>query len=173
MRSYNFVKLALFCVVLLALSVAASVARAATTSGTVTFSNPQSEQFEFVVYDVLSDASGYVVDNSTSAYGYLERVTIVPDSGATSPTANYDVEIRDVTGVDILLGLGEDRSASASEVLLFDQHDGVGVTSPTATLDTNHSAVPWRVPVHGKLQLYIDDMGAANGCQIWVVIRKE
>lgn len=170
MKKYIFPKLFLFFLAMLA---AANMAHATTTSGTVVFSNPSSGPFEFVVYDVLSDDSGDVVDDSVSAYGYLERVTIVPDDGDTSPSANYDIELLDATGADVLLGLGENRSASAKEMLLYDQRDGVDQASPEATIDTNHTAVPWRVPVHGKLQLNIDDMGAENGCQIWVVIRRE
>ena len=62
-----------------------------------------------------SDASGNVVATINDMDGTLVRAVTVPSDGATSPTANYDVTFSDSDGIDLLSGLGANRSQSTAE----------------------------------------------------------
>jgi len=67
---------------------------------------------------VSDDAAGTASGTSAFGYpvvGYLMRMTTVPDGGGTAPTALYDITVKDEDGLDILNGLGADRSATATE----------------------------------------------------------
>ncbi len=62
-----------------------------------------------------SDASGNVVATINDMDGTLVRAVTIPSDGATSPTANYDVTFSDSDGIDLLSGLGANRSQSTAE----------------------------------------------------------
>jgi len=63
---------------------------------------------------------------TTNLYsGVLSRIETIPDGGATAPTASYDITLKNDDGVDLLSGLGADRSATATETKNFS--DGLGV----------------------------------------------
>ena len=47
--------------------------------------------------------------------GILQRLVTVPGAAGAAPTALYDLTITDEDGVDVLLGAGANRSASATE----------------------------------------------------------
>jgi hypothetical protein len=65
---------------------------------------------------VSDDAAGTASGATTfPVVGYLMRMTTVPDGGGTAPTALYDITLKDEDGLDILNGLGADRSATATE----------------------------------------------------------
>jgi len=42
-------------------------------------------------------------------------IKLVTDPGATAPAANYDFTLKDARGIDLLQGLGVNRSATATE----------------------------------------------------------
>lgn len=63
-----------------------------------------------------SDASGNVSGiPALNISGVLSRVTFIPAAGGVAPTALYDVTLLDDDGVDVLAGLGIDRSATLKE----------------------------------------------------------
>lgn len=70
----------------------------------------------------VSDASSGAVTSASTGnvtpfevVGIPMRLTTVPSGGDTAPTADYDITIVDEDGVDILNGLGADRSATATQ----------------------------------------------------------
>jgi len=68
-----------------------------------------------VKFEWTSDASGDADGSTTAVFsGKLVQVTTVPD-GVAAPTADYDVEVRDADGVDLLAGAGADRHTSNTE----------------------------------------------------------
>ena len=58
------------------------------------------------------------VDGTSTEYYSGQVLMFVTDPQAAAPTADYDVEIRDGDGVDILAGAGADRSATVTEYVL-------------------------------------------------------
>lgn len=76
--------------------------------------------------DWTSDASGDVTENTFAAKrGRLMRVIFVPDGGGTQPSDNYDVTLLDENGIDLLGGLGANRSnATKSHLPLPDATSG-------------------------------------------------
>lgn len=76
-----------------------------------------------VAWDWLSAADGSVGAvagaTSTKAYnGALLRAVFVPDSGGTQPTDNYDVEVLDEDGYDVLAGQGANLSNAATTTVV-------------------------------------------------------
>lgn len=76
-------------------------------------------------------SSGGVVTSQTAAEfdGAIINFVTKPGSGSDAPTAAYDITITDEQGIDLLNGLGADRSATAQE----SKHagDGLGVALNT------------------------------------------
>jgi hypothetical protein len=65
---------------------------------------------------VSDDATGAVSGTTTfETCGQLMRLTTVPAAGGSAPTDNYDLTIKDEDGLDILNGLGADRSATVTQ----------------------------------------------------------
>lgn len=70
---------------------------------------------------VSDDAAGNVTSASTGnitpfeVTGVPMRLTTVPSGGGTAPTDKYDITIVDEDGVDVLNGLGADRSATLTQ----------------------------------------------------------
>ena len=84
-----------------------------------------------ISWDWLCTDGGVVTSASASKYsGIALKVVTVPDGGGTAPTTLYDVTITDEDGVDILCGLGADRSATATEYKSFS--DGLGACVDSA-----------------------------------------
>ena len=74
---------------------------------------------EIYTFAWAADSSAATVpDTSTSdeVHGYVVRMAT--DPGGTAPTANYDISITDVRGVDVLGGEGADRAAATSEQVI-------------------------------------------------------
>ena len=71
----------------------------------------------------VSDVSDYFYD------GALIGFTTKPGAGSDAPTAAYDIVITDDDGIDLLNGLGVDRSATAQEHKGIS--DGLGVAIHT------------------------------------------
>jgi hypothetical protein len=101
--------------------------------------------------DWTADASGDVSGTTTNDLinGEIMRIVTKPDTGATTPSDNYDIVIYDDDSVDVLMGLGanEPNSSNGHFVPLL----GDGTTT-------------WgRVPVHSRLELQVSNAGNANG----------
>lgn len=68
-----------------------------------------------------SDASGNVsYAGQAIASGRLIAVRIVPGASASQPSDQYDVELRDDDGIDLLGGEGANQSNSTGSVFSFD-----------------------------------------------------
>jgi len=67
-------------------------------------------KFAWVSDDTTGVASG---TTTFSVDGQIHRITT--DPGATAPTADYDITLKDDTGVDVLQGLAADRHTSNTE----------------------------------------------------------
>lgn len=88
-----------------------------------------------IKWDWKSATGGAIVGSVTTLKytGVVARVETIPDGGATAPTASYDITIKNDDGVDVLSGLGADRSATATETKNIG--DGLGcVLDSTLTL---------------------------------------
>ncbi|MCL4822045.1 MAG: hypothetical protein KJ067_23195 [Vicinamibacteria bacterium] len=72
--------------------------------------------FRKLIWSWTSDGAGAANGVSTGiAYnGKIEHLTTIPD-GAAAPSAAYDVALKDQDGVDVLMGAGANRSATAIE----------------------------------------------------------
>lgn len=69
-----------------------------------------------IKWTLTSAADGSVSSASTKRYnGIVHRLVTIPDGGGTAPTAAWDLTITDGDSVDVLNGLGADRSATATE----------------------------------------------------------
>ena len=61
-------------------------------------------------------SAGAVSETSTYRYnGSVQAMVSTPGTSDDAPTAAYDITATDADGVDILFGLGADRSATATE----------------------------------------------------------
>ena len=58
-----------------------------------------------------------VSSTTTNAYSG-ECLRLITDPGATAPTDDYDVVINDADGVDVLIGAGANRDATATEQVI-------------------------------------------------------
>lgn len=97
------------------------------TAQVVTIAELPYKEIKKVTWDWLSTDAGAVVGAVTTNYysGILSRVEWIPDGGATAPTASYDTTLKNDDGVDLLSGLGADRSATLPEYKNFG--DGLGM----------------------------------------------
>ena len=152
---------------------AGTFALADTTSGTVTVGTASAYGQQVITWTWTSDASGNVVDNTATAFGELVRISFNPGDGATSPSANYDVDIEDQNGINILLGYGDNRSQSASQSLYFQGGlDWSTTPTLTQTVDTVNIFYPWRMPVYGVLTLKITNAGNAKSGVIRAYVKR-
>jgi hypothetical protein len=86
-----------------------------------------------------------------------EIVRLVTDPGATAPTANYDITILDEDGIDVLVGAGADRSATATEQVLGSSLGIIFNTTLTLEIATAGDAK------NGTVYLYIKDISGRRG----------
>jgi len=72
--------------------------------------------FIVVEFSWKSDTNGDVsgVGSISNISGRVEQVTFIPASGDVTPSADYDVQILDEWGRDVLFGCGANLSASAA-----------------------------------------------------------
>lgn len=88
-------------------------------AGTVTVEEEVYGSLKKIRFVWTSDASGNADKATTRAYnGVIERLVTIPGSGGTQPTDDYDVELVDEDGVDVLMGAGHDRSNADIEQVL-------------------------------------------------------
>ncbi len=141
--------------------VCAGAASATETTGTVTVSVIRVPALSVFSISATSNAAGdiyYPLDfgAGVSCHGLLQRVTVNPADGATSPTDAFDLTLLDLDGVDVLAGLGADLSRSASTS--FRPTVGDGVTSGAIALQ-------------GALTLTGDNMGASKGAVVRLYVK--
>lgn len=104
-----------------------------------------------IYWDWLCTDAGVVTSPSLEKYsGVVFKVVTVPDGGGTAPTALYDITITDEDGVDVLCGLGADRSATATEYK--SSSDGLGAC------------------VDSKLTLNVSNAGNAKGGKVFLYL---
>ena len=152
----------LFLLAVFAVMVSAPVYGADTvTDGTVNRSQFSGPGYTVHEIDWLSSTTGAVTVTFPEIEGRILRISIKPDSGATSPTANYDMTLKDALEIDVLLAKGANLSQSATMtyIPLLDDQDG-----------TNDAGPVW---THGDLDLAITNAGSENGGIIWIFVRKE
>lgn len=71
-----------------------------------------------IIWDWKSATGGAVSSATTYKYsGQIIWVAIIPDGGATAPSADYDMTIKADDGIDLLAGNGVDCAAAANEYL--------------------------------------------------------
>lgn len=88
-------------------------------AGTVTTTEETYGVVKMVKFSWTSSAGGAADATTTEYYsGAVERMVTVPGSGGDAPTAAYDVAITDKHGIDVLLGAGANRSATAQDSVL-------------------------------------------------------
>ena len=100
-----------------------------------------------------SSAGAYTGASTYRYNGYVAQLVTVPAAGGDAPTALYDVTITDGDSVDVLAGVGADRSATATE---YKAHvDGLGfIKSSLLTLNVSNAGDIKQ----GTAVLYIIDM---------------
>ena len=62
-----------------------------------------------------TSSAGGAADDTTTAVFDGDIIGLATDPDATAPTADYDVAVTDSNGLDVLMGQGTDRSATAIE----------------------------------------------------------
>jgi len=98
-------------------------------AGTVVATEITYPKVKKVKFAWTSNSSGDADKTTTASFtGKLIQVTTVPD-GTAAPTADYDVEVQDTDGVDLLAGAGADRSATATEHITTDNVGAVAVST--------------------------------------------
>lgn len=105
-------------------------------AGTVVQSHTKRGPIGCVTLTVTADVADASVPNTdlvTKISGRL--VALETDPGTTAPTANYDITLEDGNGLDVLQGVGANRSTSATEkaAIVF---SGTSVHPPVAMVDT-------------------------------------
>lgn len=80
-------------------------------AGTITKSYSKTRSIEKIVADWVSDTSGNATGNFLRKSGEIVRVGFAPSTDS-APTNNYDIEINDTEGFDVLNGCGANLSSS-------------------------------------------------------------
>ena len=85
-----------------------------------------------------TSAGAYSAATTYQYNGIINELVTVPAGGGDAPTTLYDITITDATSVDVLNGLGADRSATAQEAK--HKSDGLGnVKSSALTLNVTNA----------------------------------
>lgn len=122
-------------------------------AGSITYTENVSQSVKLVVADWTSDASGDVTGNTTTKYydGQILYAAFVPDAAGTQPTDNYDVTVLDSNSLDLLNGLGANKSNAAT--VYVDQFDGLGAVA------------------NSQLTVTVDNAGDSKGGKVYLWIR--
>lgn len=107
----------------------------------------------------VSDGSGNVNGTTTKLVGAIVRVEFVP-SGAAAPTANYDVQLKSASGIDLLAGQGANLSDSAASQ--------VAPACPFTDGTTTSIAPP---QVNEEVELDVQNAGSAKAGTVVVYTR--
>ena len=147
-------------------SFAATIARSVTaTSGSLTMTKTTNEYlsspptYELITLVWTSDASGNATVTVPNVIGEIRRIVTNPSDGATSPTADYDVTLKDADAVDVMVGQGANLSQSANKSFY-------GVT--TDAISSQY--IP--ITVYGDLSLAVTNAGNAKKGTIKLYLRK-
>lgn len=121
--------------------------------GTITVSESPIKQGSLRRFnlDWLSDASGDASGTTINVFGYVRRITIIPDGGGTAPTSNYDLVINDANSVDVAVAAGANLSATVT-------------TSTQPEIGNDNPAVV------GSLELVVSNAGNAKGGNVVLYI---
>ena len=104
-------------------------------AGTVTVTEETHGVVKKVSWDWLGDGSGDADQLTTYAYsGEVVRVIQIPDTGATKPSATYDVVVNDQDGYDILSGRGANLSSVGTQFFERGIHSLGAVANDTLNL---------------------------------------
>jgi hypothetical protein len=122
-------------------------------AGSITYTEETHGSVRLVKADWLSDAAGDVTENATTEHysGVILYAAFVPDAGGTQPTDQYDVTVLDKNSLDVLNGLGANKSNSVTAYA--DQYDGLGAVA------------------NSKLTVTVDNAGNAKGGIVYLWIR--
>lgn len=112
-------------------------------------------------FDWASTSGGQVLATVTELNGEILRVLFDPDASTSAPTNLYDVTLTDAYGVDVLCGLGANRSSSTTQTKIPRIVTGDGTTS-----------VPLPVATAGDLTLLIDNAGDDKGGHLVIFLRR-
>ena len=87
--------------------------------GTVTETHMELGHIRYIKFACVANSSdgelaGHVVTSALPESGG-RAIKIVTVPGATAPATDYDFTLKDARGIDLLQGLGADRSATATE----------------------------------------------------------
>lgn len=83
------------------------------SAGTLTISENHCGPIRRTSLAWVSDGSGNVNGIATKLVGAIVRVEFIP-SATASPSANYDVQLKSESGIDLLAGQGANLSNSAA-----------------------------------------------------------
>lgn len=112
-------------------------------------------------YAWTSDASGNVDQYTTSIInGTLVNIEVIPASGGSAPSANWDLVIKDGGGFDILSGGGANLSAAAATRL-----------KPHFVQTVSAVDYPFEVSVYEALQVLVTNAGNAKSGTIVIYVR--
>jgi hypothetical protein len=106
----------------------------------------------------LSHTDGTATFTTEELTGTLVGVTFNP--GSTTPSANYDVTLKDTDEVDVLAGQGANLSETTSTRICPSQPMKDGTTTSTAPF-----------PIHSTLALSITNAGSAKNGTIVLYLR--
>ena len=131
------------------------------TLGTVTLTKYEnSDNYRAYHLAWVCDATGRVTGNLTNIYGTIERVAFAPVAAA-SPTADYDVALKDVAGVDVLQGIGTNCSATVAA-------DNVPIIATAISSATTHHTPS----VAGTLALSITAAGVTKQGLLTIFVKQ-
>jgi len=126
-------------------------------AGTVTITEQVHTSMKKVKFEWTSSTGGSADGTTTNSYsGLLYRAIISPSTGSAIPATNYDVEVNDSDGFDILNGFGENSSTNTDDIF------GVSTTGACLTPIT---------AVSSKLTLAVTDAGNAKTGEVILYIR--
>lgn len=120
------------------------------------------------IYTWVSHTDGAVaaataIPNNAYVSGELVSIQTVPNAGGTAPTTLYDVTVLNEQGVDIMMGLGADRSATLPEVVFPVAFVTDGETTPITGVRS--------IFLDDKLRIVVAAAGSGKGGKVVVTVR--
>lgn len=116
----------------------------------ITFTEEIHHNIKHIKAAWTSDSAGAASGTTTEYYdGLIYRLITVPGTTTDAPTDNYDITVVDKDSVDVLMGAGADRDATATEYVVADDLGAVSESQLTFAV-TNSGDV-----TKGTIHLYI------------------
>lgn len=96
--------------------------------GSVTYTEIAHPPVKKIKMAWTSDASGNVSANLTAKKNWCGKIVglVTVPSGVAAPTDDYDVQVKDADGVDVLLGAGANRDTANTEMV---QSSSLGIVA--------------------------------------------